>query len=399
MKMQWFKTRSGRALLVGVVAIASTLSVRSMLTAFADENEPTQRQTLSTPGFSWPSSAESTHFSTEYREGLDANGNRINYPVQVVQGAPSELRPATRIYSQSFNSLQPSLATQIRQAPDDATKVQLTNELKKQLETEFDEMHERQGQQITEMKTRFEKAESVYKLRSENRDRIVQRRMEELLGPPAELQWNAPPNDSMQLIDPRQPRYSQPPVNTQPATNGAWFNPNPSNVTTTLRFDSPGSFARSATNRSTESIDARIFSVNRELASLKLELESAEIKAKEINGLLEKGALPKSETMKATSNVTRLQTLIRIQEQERVWLVESVQRTVQRAAQKLQEAREKAGNRELDAKDRRSAESEMRQAESELEEAKKLKELTDSFDSQPPSNDPQPLPSLRSPSP
>ncbi len=83
-----------------------------------------------------------------------------------------------------------NLVQQIRFNPDEQAKTAQRAELAKALAAEFDEMHGKQAEQITSLKARLDKAQSFHEQRLVNKEKIIDRRMEQLLGTPPELQWN-----------------------------------------------------------------------------------------------------------------------------------------------------------------------------------------------------------------
>ncbi|MEM8669225.1 MAG: hypothetical protein AAGG48_17005 [Planctomycetota bacterium] len=80
---------------------------------------------------------------------------------------------------------------------EDPKRDQLLSDLREKLEAEFNEMHKAQAEQIKQTEERLAKLKSAHDERMKNRDMIVQRRIDQLLGLEDPLQWN-----------PTQPRWS-----------------------------------------------------------------------------------------------------------------------------------------------------------------------------------------------
>jgi hypothetical protein len=88
---------------------------------------------------------------------------------------------------------------------EDASREAKLQELQKRLELEFSQMHENQAKVISETEERLDSLKKLHQERGLNRDKIVQRRIDELLGKTDALQWNAGP--PRQTVYPDIPTY------------------------------------------------------------------------------------------------------------------------------------------------------------------------------------------------
>ncbi|WDQ19577.1 hypothetical protein [Rhodopirellula sp. P2] len=66
-------------------------------------------------------------------------------------------------------------------------------ELRSELEQEFKRMHEQQGSEIVVIEKRLQSLKEIHQLRAENQDKIIQRRIDQLLGRSDPLDWNDTP--------------------------------------------------------------------------------------------------------------------------------------------------------------------------------------------------------------
>jgi len=81
---------------------------------------------------------------------------------------------------------------------DDSERDELLDKLREKLNEEFSKMHEGQAAQIAQAEERLEKLKATHKQRTDNRDKIVQRRIDQLLGQPDPWQWNVGPTPAPQ---------------------------------------------------------------------------------------------------------------------------------------------------------------------------------------------------------
>ncbi len=82
------------------------------------------------------------------------------------------------------------LANELRNmSEDDERRVAKTEELRELLDKEFGELHKKQSAEIERTEARLASLRKLHEQRSSNQDRIVGRRIEQLVGEPKELQW------------------------------------------------------------------------------------------------------------------------------------------------------------------------------------------------------------------
>jgi len=85
------------------------------------------------------------------------------------------------------------LANQLRTMDEaDENRQTKLNQLRQRLELEFAQMHDNQAKEIEQTSERLEALKQLHQQRGQNKDRIVQRRIDELLGKTDVTQWNAP---------------------------------------------------------------------------------------------------------------------------------------------------------------------------------------------------------------
>jgi hypothetical protein len=111
---------------------------------------------------------------------------------------------------------------------DDPNREKKIEEIREQLETEFDRMHSQQAKEIESAQKRLSSLQEVHAARMENRDKIVQRRINQLLGKWDVLDWR--PSSRRSLSN--QPLSSRSPFNSSPSNQSPsnQFPSNQSNV-------------------------------------------------------------------------------------------------------------------------------------------------------------------------
>ncbi|TWT82503.1 hypothetical protein CA13_39660 [Planctomycetes bacterium CA13] len=258
---------------------------------------------------------------------------------------------------------------------DDEKREEKITELRQQLEQEFDQMHSRQEKEIRETRERLESLTKRHEQRGENRDKIVLRRMNELLGESDELDWD--PNSipmqtrnngltfnasANEFISPPYPNQIQPP--TLPV-GPAVLSPQPNSPTPYLRERIPlsdqtrpqaesdfrdrrsGFFNQDRTNiqapalGKSNSANETIFSLARDYASAKAELEEAEPYCKATEELRAQGAVPLFELQKAQSRLKRAQQDMVIRNMQVDAESEALRRTIDFHGLEVKNARDK----------------------------------------------------------
>ncbi|GAB5515376.1 MAG: hypothetical protein Rhob2KO_31010 [Rhodopirellula baltica] len=85
------------------------------------------------------------------------------------------------------------LLTQLRQTPTNDAHHKEMNAIRTELESEFKRMHEQQGSEIAAIEKRLQSLKEIHQQRAENQDKIIQRRIDQLLGRSDPLDWNYTP--------------------------------------------------------------------------------------------------------------------------------------------------------------------------------------------------------------
>lgn len=86
------------------------------------------------------------------------------------------------------------LVSQLREMKaDDEDRENVVEELKRLLSGEFDANHKQQGGEIEKTAKRLESLRAMHSQREENKEQIVQRRIDQLIGQPDMLRWNPLP--------------------------------------------------------------------------------------------------------------------------------------------------------------------------------------------------------------
>ncbi|MGB7326408.1 MAG: hypothetical protein WBD31_16160 [Rubripirellula sp.] len=308
------------------------------------------------------------------------------------------------------------LRTKYLQANDDAEREHIKAELTALIETQFDSMHIDQATSIQSMKERLQRVESLHEKRMDNRDAIIQRRIEDLLGMPDHLRWTPPviadepsrmqipstsrspvlaePNDRFQPYpDQRNGGQrlpsSQPPAryyDPHPPSNESWGNspslnnqlkpslPRPA-PPSPAPPSSPSLLAPALANapvrspipdQPIEGADKRVFDVLRDLASRRTKLEATEKQLEQAMELRKKGAMPKSEVDAREAEVRGLRKQLEVDERELKWLKDEVELDITRLEPLL----------EGDRSNREKAETQR-----EIDQLKRLLEVLKSNDS------------------
>ena len=92
---------------------------------------------------------------------------------------------------------------------EDKNQDRKLSELKQRLELEFANMHEQQEKEIEQTEARLDALKKLHQQRGENRDKIVQRRIDELLGRSDALQWEIVSSQKLPAIAESEDRSTQ----------------------------------------------------------------------------------------------------------------------------------------------------------------------------------------------
>ncbi|MEO9932138.1 hypothetical protein [Rhodopirellula bahusiensis] len=85
------------------------------------------------------------------------------------------------------------LLTQLRHTPTTDAHHKEMDAIRNELESEFKRMHEQQGSEIAAIEKRLQSLKDIHQQRAENQDKIIQRRIDQLLGRSDPLDWNYTP--------------------------------------------------------------------------------------------------------------------------------------------------------------------------------------------------------------
>ena len=115
------------------------------------------------------------------------------------------------------------LLGEIAEAPEEA-QAKLSENLKTMLAEEFDEMHEAQAKEIESLEVRLEKLHSKHQQRTENKDKIIERRMSELVGSNDPYAWRPESNSGYYSRQSTMSRVFVAPqaLNTNPVPNNRY---------------------------------------------------------------------------------------------------------------------------------------------------------------------------------
>ncbi len=120
-----------------------------------------------------------------------ATGKVVMQRSEVIRRVPTSPSFSGFYVPQQFASRALQLANELRGMEEgDARRDAKLDELRKRLELEFAEMHDKQSIEIRRTEERLEALKKLHMERHRHRDKIVQRRIDELLGKTDALQWN-----------------------------------------------------------------------------------------------------------------------------------------------------------------------------------------------------------------
>lgn len=197
------------------------------------------------------------------------------------------------------------------QAPQGVDREPIKKEIQEALATEFDEMYDAQARQIDDMKNRLDELVKTHDKRAENKDAIITRRLDELIGGPPELRWQTEPIQASS--SPYDPVLSF--GRFVPSTNSFGQSPVPtdSNARSSLSVPSPiMGYDTPSTSQPSTGSDSAVFEAMRQYTSDKAALDSAENKVQQLTPLREKGLAPYADVSAAKADVQRLKRLVEV---------------------------------------------------------------------------------------
>ncbi|WP_236696435.1 hypothetical protein [Rhodopirellula islandica] len=304
------------------------------------------------------------------------------------------------------------LLTQLRQTPTNDAHHKEMNAIRNELESEFKRMHEQQGSEIAAIEKRLQSLKNIHQQRAENQDKIIQRRIDQLLGRSDPLDWNytPPTTPSYALVSPsfsnhygyypdgsyslpgRKPIADSrfPPSDNRDSINDAWRRRR--NQPTTRSPQGP------ATDTTSNSYPRKLmdaFAVIGKTSDAAIAEQATKVRLREITELHQKGAVPQTELSKVTlehASVKKQFAILKLQ-------LQSIQRDLTRylnaaelelAALNEQQKSNPSANSKSSQLERQKAESaitEAKDAIAQFEAAMKL--IPASADSVDPSDAPQ----------
>ena len=220
------------------------------------------------------------------------------------------------------------LARQLRSlSEDDQRRDEKLEELRQKLKLEFKEMHQKRAKEIEQTETRLAELKAMHQRRGDNVDRIVARRIDELLGRQDGLQWHARPQAMV-------PRPASPGRIVLPSTAGMPNLPENAPIPDPHRDASIAGPPRfpATQNRNVQQmhsnvqqfrlgaasdLSASMIEMFNQLAASTIDLEAAEVELAQMSLLREKNAVPEFELRKAELVVEKLKKAIDLR-QERI---------------------------------------------------------------------------------
>ncbi|TWU60010.1 hypothetical protein Poly51_02830 [Rubripirellula tenax] len=323
---------------------------------------------------------------TRYEEVRDTRTGTVSrVPVTVQTYRPVDNQNAIFVPARVAEASETDrLRTQYQQVSTDAEREPIRQQLVEVLEKQFDTMHAQQAESIRQTRERLETVEALHEKRTANRDAIVQRRIEDLLGAPEDLRWQVSPTPVAMQLDNYVPRtsaaLSQPGFGPPPATrinpqSNPSFGQSPGYETSTIEWlpvnpptiqglptlrenENPQTYdataqlhpgravwpsqsgRRPASDVSAAESANRYFEIQRNLALRLSQLEVAETNLDASIQLREKGAIPPAELEKIKAEVKGLKGQIEVDERQFEWLRESGEKEIARLKQSLEKVRD-----------------------------------------------------------
>lgn len=288
---------------------------------------------------------------------------------EIVQRVPVVTTRMVRTTSKtSHDPRVAKLAGELREmSDDDDGRDGKLKELRQRLELEFSAMHENQAKEIKQTAARLESLKRLHDERGENKDKIIQRRIDELLGKEDALRWNA--TTAVETQAPTRAVYAQPtrvfpstpeptraitPVPAKPPVPQVGLYPNsvqlpsppkPPGISDTRarsfqRVEIKTNPSSSQSRRSdAASTLGEVFQLARNSANTIAELAENESRQDQLAKLKEKGLLPVSEFRKAELQIERLKREVELNKLQLEALAASFERELKVAETALSHAK------------------------------------------------------------
>ncbi|TWU43530.1 hypothetical protein Q31b_25710 [Novipirellula aureliae] len=267
-----------------------------------------------------PENASRSENVTQYEQRMERHLRPVTDPTTGKRIWVSEHRPVGDFrIKQEPSSLERKsiqLAEELRaMSADDENREAKLAELRQLLEKEFDQKHAEHERELAETRQRLSVLLERHQQRSENKNKIVDRRMGDLISGEAVLQWQTVPQPRIPLnyTNPFAPNSPPPALTPSPAANTdegeltpppPVFSPQPNaprfapGETVPSPISSPKLFEPRSSNDT-------IFTFARQFAAAKAELGEAETADKQAEELRRKGAIPNYERMKEKNRLER----------------------------------------------------------------------------------------------
>ncbi|CAD78712.1 MAG TPA: hypothetical protein DDX19_22275 [Rhodopirellula baltica] len=138
------------------------------------------------------------------RRTMDKDGNISITTEYIRQRIPLQLTGRLMTTEDSkHNERIKQLVNQLRGSTSSNEMDAKLAEFRSELEQEFKRMHEQQGSEIAAIEKRLQSLKEIHQQRAENQDKIIQRRIDQLLGRSDPLDWNyTPPNTPFAPLSP-----------------------------------------------------------------------------------------------------------------------------------------------------------------------------------------------------
>ncbi len=358
-----------------------------------------------------------------------ATGQQVEKLQRVIRRVPVMTTRYVRTHPSGHDPKTTQLVNELRSMTEnDKQRGEKIDELRQRLDSEFSKMHEQQAEEIARTQQRLDSLKSVHQQRGDNRDKIVQRRIDELLGKPDSLRWEISPQPTAvpgpsDLSIPMQQPLSNPPqfrgssrleikVESPPGSvpqNSDWrdtphirsiesvagVNPDPmADAVPGIAAVQPprppsflgppnflGSDERTRVNLMPSGIQdfarlnrGSLFDLARSAAAAKTELDATEAELERLEKLGERDAVAASVVAQAALKIRQLKKQLRLDELELESLAQQFQRELDLAVvslERLTEARELAKTRFASG---RIQQNELMEVELKLEKARKTRE-------------------------
>jgi hypothetical protein len=303
-----------------------------------------------------------------YQPEVDRNtGKKVYKQQEVVRRVPvTTTRFVRTIQHSSHDPKVTKLVSELRAMKDDDEEHEAKlEELRQQLESEFSKMHETQAKEIDKTAQRLDSLKQVHQQRGENKDRIVQRRVDQLLGKADALQWKTStgtassgpvqqsylPQSSSPLVATSRQIAQTFPAPVRSARVGApplapvAQKPGNKRTNSFQRVEVSDSVPVRPSARPQISVSAsaigEVFQLARNSANAMAELSEIQVEHDQFSRLRDSGVIPINELRKAELKLARLKREVKLNQLQLEALRESLERELKLAESTLEHAEAK----------------------------------------------------------